>query len=363
MKVVLTQENLSRALNVVSRIASSRTTLPILNNILIKTEDNQLVLAATNLEVAIIEKIPAKVDKDGISTVPAKLMTEFIANLPKTNVEINTSDNKMTITAGNYRSVINTVVADEFPALPDPKISTSIKIPTNIFKKSVNGTMLVASSDTTRPILTGVYVHTFNGNLYMAATDGYRLAEKQVLPLNKEVSAIIPASTLGDVVRIINDEIEEITINFSDDQISFVVGDAVVTSRLIDGNFINYRQLIPNKTEVVATLDHQEFIRITKISELFARESAGSITLEVNSDNSTLSIHSITSELGENNSEAEAVVKGKGSITLNSKFLLDALNQIDGDNVKFQFSGKLAPALLTAEDDNTYKHIIMPVKS
>jgi DNA polymerase-3 subunit beta len=363
MKVTLTQENLARALSIVSRIASSRTTLPILSNVLVKTEDNQLVLAATNLETAITEKIPAKVDRDGIITAPAKLVTEFIANLPRTNVEINASDNKMTIVAGNYRSIVNTVAADDFPALPDPKVNISIKIPTDVFKKAIAGTTLVASSDTTRPILTGVYMHTLDGNLYMAATDGYRLAEKQLLPLDRDVSAIVPASTLNDVARIINDDIDEISVNFSDDQISFVVGDATVTSRLIDGNFINYRQLIPTKTEVIATLDRGEFIRITKISELFSRESAGSITLKVDPDKSTLSIHSITSELGENDSEAEATVEGKGDITLNSKFLLDALNQIDGDNVKFQFSGKLAPALLTAEGDDTYKHIIMPVKS
>jgi DNA polymerase-3 subunit beta len=255
------------------------------------------------------------------------------------------------------------VAADEFPALPEPKTNTTIKIPTDIFKKAVNGTALVASNDTTRPILTGVYLHTFDGNLYMAATDGYRLAEKKVLPLDQEVAAIVPATTLNDVVRIISDEIDEINVSFSDDQISFIVGDATIASRLIDGNFINYRQLIPTKTEVIATLDRGEFVRITKISELFARETAGSITLKVDPDKSTLSIHSITSELGENNSEAEATVKGKGVITLNSKFLLDALNQIDGGTVKFQFSGKLAPALLTAEGDDSYKHIVMPVKS
>ncbi|MCL2280824.1 DNA polymerase III subunit beta [Candidatus Saccharibacteria bacterium] len=363
MKAVVTQENLARALNIVSRIASSRTTLPILSNILIKAEDGKLILSATNLEVAITGSIPAKINREGVLIAPARLITEFIANLPKTNIEINASDNKITITAGNYHSVVNTVAADEFPVLPEPKTKISIKIPISDFKKAVAGTALVASNDTTRPILTGVYLHTFNSVLYMAATDGYRLAEKKVLPLDKEISAIVPASTLSDVVRIISDEIKEITVNFSDDQISFVIGDTVVTSRLIDGNFIDYRQLIPNKTDVVATLNHDEFIRITKISELFARETAGSITLKVDADTSTLSIRSITSELGENNSEAEATVKGSGTITLNSKFLLDALSQIDGDNVKLQFSGKLAPALLTADDDDTYKHIIMPVKS
>jgi DNA polymerase-3 subunit beta len=173
----------------------------------------------------------------------------------------------------------------------------------------------------------------------------------------------VPASTLNDVVRILSDGIDEVVVNFCDDQVSFIIGDATLTSRLIDGNFINYRQLIPSKTEVVTTVDRGEFVRITKISELFARESAGSITLKADEVASALSIHSIASQLGENTSEAEATIKGSGTITLNSRFLLDALNQIDGDNVKFQFSGKLAPALLTAEADDTNKHIIMPVKS
>ncbi|MCL2173831.1 DNA polymerase III subunit beta [Candidatus Saccharibacteria bacterium] len=363
MKVTLTQENLARALNTVSRVANSRTTLPILSNILIKTEDGLLVLAATNLEVAITEKIPAKIEREGATIAPAKLITEFITNLPKTNLTINASDNKITITAGNYKSVVNTITADEFPALPEPKNVGLIKIPATILKKAVAGTILVASSDTTRPILTGVYLHTTDGDLYMAATDGYRLAEKKVLSLTKEINTIIPASALSDVVRILSDETKEVIMSFSDDQVSFVIGDVTVTSRLIDGNFIDYRQLIPTKTDVVATLDRNEFIRITKISELFARESAGSITLKVDASSSTLSMHSITSELGENNSIVEATIKGSGAITLNSKFLLDALNQIDGENVKLQFSGKLAPALLTADGDDTYKHIIMPVKS
>lgn len=364
MKATLTQENLARALGVVSRVASSRTTLPVLNNILIRTEDGGLVLAATNLEVAITEKIPAKIEREGLVMAPARLMTEFIANLPKTNIELSASDNKITITAGNYQSVVNTVASDEFPALPEPKPNaTFIKIPTASFKKAATSTTLVASNDTTRPILTGVYLHTRGGDLYMAATDGYRLAEKKVLPLTQEIAAIVPASTLNEVVRIINETTEEVALNFDDDQISFAVGEAMITSRLISGNFIDYRQLIPAKTDVVAVLDRSEFVRITKISELFARESAGSITLKADPATSTLSIHSIMSELGENKSMAEATVKGGGTITLNSRFLLDALSQIDSDNVKFQFSGKLAPALLTAEDDDTYRHIIMPVKS
>lgn len=364
MKITVTQENLARALSTVGRVASSRTSLPILNNILLRTENNRLVLAATNLEIAITESINAKVDGDGAITIPARLMTEFVTNLPKTNITLEVEDQtKLHIMAGNYRSTINATIADEFPALPEIEPLHEMTIAAELLKKAVSQTTLVASSDTTRPILTGVYFHTFEGDLYMTATDGYRLAERKVMPLDAEISAIIPASTLNDVVRVLSDEVKEIQIRLNDEQISFTIGDKVVTSRLIDGKFIDYRQLIPKKTDTVVTLEKSEFQRIAKISELFARESAGSVTLEANPTTAMLSIHSIASQLGENTSEAEANVKGDGSITLNSRYLLDALGCIDGEKVTFQFSGKLAPSLLTAEKSDDYKHIIMPVKS
>lgn len=363
MKVKVTQENLAKALNIVSRTASSRTTLPILNNVLIKTEDGHLVLSTTNLEIATTQAIAASVKSSGIATVPAKLITEFVANLPKTNINIEIVDNKMNISADGYRSTINITPADDFPALPELKLAHTMTISADEFKKAVSGTALVASSDNTRPILTGVYLHTFEGDLFMAATDGYRLAEKKLSKSSSEIAAIVPASTLNDVVRILTEEDKAVTIGIGEDQIEFNVGQTTINSRLIEGNFINYRQLIPSKTEIEAVVNRSELLRITKISELFARESAGSITLNISSKSSTLNVHSIASELGENTAETDAETKGDGAITLNSKFLLDALNQVDDENVRLQFNGKLAPVLLTAENNLDYKHIIMPVKS
>ncbi len=364
MKITVTQENLTKALSTVGRVASSRTSLPILNNILIRTENNRLMLAATNLEIAITEFIGAKVESDGVITVPAKLMTEFVANLPKTNITLDVEDQtKLHIIAGNYRSTINAVIADEFPALPEIQNARQIIMPAELLKRAVSQTAQVASNDTTRPILTGVYFHSFEGDLFMTATDGYRLAERKLMPFDGDIKAIIPSTTLTDVVRVLSDDVENVDIKISDDQISFEIGDVIVTSRLIDGNFIDYRQLIPKTTETSAVLEKSEFQRIAKISELFSRESAGSVTIKVDPVTAMLSIHSIASQLGENTSEVEANVTGDGSITLNSKYLLDALNCLDGSTAKFQFSGKLAPSLLTAEKSNDYKHIVMPVKS
>jgi DNA polymerase-3 subunit beta len=360
MKVTVTQENLSKALNTVSRVASSRTTLPILSSILIRTDNSQLILATTNLEIAITESINAKIDSDGVVTVPARLITEFVQNLPKVNIDIELQDNKLLIKAGHYTSTINTTNVDDFPALPEIKSKSNFKIASDILKTAASQVIVATSNDTTRPILTGVYMHTYEGNLYITATDGYRLAERKIMPFKHEVSLIIPATTLNDVLRVINDDTPEVEVKINDEQVCFEAGSVKITSKVIDGTFINYRQLIPTSTDNSAELDHTEFLRVVKISELFARESAGSIVIKANKN--TLEIKSITTELGDNSSQIDGKIKGDGSITLNSRYLIDAINCIQGDVIRFNFSGKLAPSLITGADDD-YKHIIMPVKS
>jgi len=363
MKVTVTQENLSKALNIVSRVASSHTSLPILNNILIKTENNQLILSTTNLEIAITESINAKIDQDGIFTIPAKLMSDFISQLPKNNINLELKDNKLKITSGNYKSIINTTIADEFPNIPAVKPDIQLKLNKELFRSAASQIIPVASTDTSRPILTGAYLHTYNNNLYITATDGYRLAERKIIKQDGEISAIIPITTINDVLRVLNDEVEEINLKLNSEQIEFNIDSIIINSRLIDGNFINYRQLIPKNTENSAIIDKIEFLRIIKISELFARESAGSIIIKADQKSQSLKINSITSELGENSAEIEGEIIGDGQITFNSRYLIDAINCIPDDKIKFSFSGKLAPSLLTAEQNLDYKHIIMPVKS
>jgi DNA polymerase-3 subunit beta len=212
--------------------------------------------------------------------------------------------------------------------------------------------------------LTGVYWHSSEGSLYLAATDGYRLAERRLVETTSEVAAIIPTSTLQEVLRTISDDVSEVDILFDETQVRFRLGESEVTSRLIDGNYPDYRQLIPANSETIVTLNASEFGRVTKIAGLFARESGGSVTLTADKEKQELSIHSIASELGENTSSATAEVTEDGQVTLNSRYLSDALSVVSGDTILFRFSGKLAPCVLTAKGDNIdYKHIIMPLKS
>ncbi|HEV2412519.1 MAG TPA: DNA polymerase III subunit beta [Candidatus Saccharimonadales bacterium] len=364
MRLQVTQENLSKALSVVARIASGKTPLPILNNVLLKTEQNRLLLAATNLELAVTEYVGGKIEEEGSLTVPARLMTELVSNLPKGNVELISDQHKLHVKTTNYNATINGMVADEFPSLPSVSNQNKITLPAHITKRAIQQTVLVVSGDDTRPVLTGVYAHTHNGKLYFAATDGYRLAERQLVESSAQLQSIIPADTLQEVLRVLTDDIEEVEFWFDETQVRIRIGEIDIVSRLIDGTFPDYRQLIPDTNETSAVLDKEELVRITKIASLFARDSGGSITIEVDETTKTVSIHSVASQVGENDANIEAEVTGSGRLTLNSRYVLEALGCIDEKSVKFAFNGKLSPCVLTAATKQVdYKHIVMPLKS
>ena len=366
MELSVTQENLTRALSNVGRVASSKAGLPILSNILLRTDGNRLLIAATNLEIASTHLIGAKIVTPGSITVPARLVSDFVSSLPKGPVDLKVKDNHLHVTSGNYSSIINGVVADEFPELPTIDETSTIQYSVNTadFKQAVSQTIITSSNDSTRPVLTGVYWHSFEGYLYLAATDGYRLSERRLVETTSDVAAIIPTSTLQEVLRTLTDDITEVDVLFDETQVRFRVGESEITSRLIDGNYPDYRQLIPDTSETNITIATDDFVRITKIAGLFARDSGGSVTLTADKEKKTLSIHSIASELGENTSNAAAEVTTDGQVTLNSRYLSEALAAVEGDTVEFRFSGKLSPCVLTAKAKNiNYKHIIMPLKS
>lgn len=366
MELSVTQENLSKALSTVGRVATSKTQLPILSNILLRTDGNRLLVAATNLEIATTQYVGIKLIKPGSITIPARLITEFISNLPKESISLKVVGNNLHVKSENYSSIINGSIADDFPELPTINEKQAIKYSLNTedFKQAVSQTIITASGDTTRPVLTGVFWHSFEQQLILAATDGYRLSEKKLVETKSDISAIIPTQTLQEVLRNISDETESVEVQFDDIQVQFTIGDTEIISRLIDGNFPDYKQLVPKKTTTNIVIKKDDFVRIAKIAGLFARESGGSITITADSEKGKISIHSIASQLGENTSEAEAQVDGDGVVTLNSRYLLEALSVVDGDEVKFSFSGKLSPCVLkSSQKDSDYFHIIMPLKS
>jgi DNA polymerase-3 subunit beta len=363
MKLQVTQENLAKALNTVARVANTRGTLPILANVMIKTVGTRVTIAATNLDIAITHYIGSKVSDEGSITVPARLMQDFVSSLPNGVINLELEDYKLHITTDQYKSTINGIAADEFPVMPAISKGESWVIPAKILKKGLQQVLVAASNDEARPVLTGVYFYTIDGKLTIATTDSYRLAEKELMKSSKEIKLLIPANALQDLLRIIGDDDEEVEVTHDDQQVLFKVGDVELVARLIEGNYPDYRKLIPQKFAVQATLQRTDFVNITKVSSLFARESAGSVTLLVEGENKQVSIRSIASQLGENTATATAKVTGEGDITLNSRYLLDALGALSSDEVTLGFNGKLEACVLRAADDLTYTHIIMPLKS
>lgn len=363
MKLQVTQENLNKALGNVARVANSRSTLPILSNILLKTVNNRLSIAATNLDIAITHYIGAKVTQEGTITVPARLTSEFIGSLPSGTIELDLEEQKLHVSADQYQSTINGVSAEDYPVMPAITDGVKWSLPANKLKKALQQVVLAASGDESRPLLTGVYFHTDSGNLHVAATDSYRLAEKNLGKNKEAVKLLVPASAMQDLLRILGDNEDAVEVVHDDQQVLFKVGDVELVARLIEGNYPDYKKLIPSAFTTTAELKRSEMTNITKVSSLFARESAGSVTIKVDDEANTVSIHSIASQLGENNASAEATIQGSGDITLNSRYVLDALNALSGDTVQLCFNGKLEACVFRDTSDKDYTHIIMPLKS
>ncbi len=363
MKLQVTQENLNRALGSVARVADARGTLPILANVLIKASKNRLSLSTTNLDVGITNFIGAKISEEGVVTVPASLLANFISSLPQGVIELEVEDNKLKIKTDQYKSTINGMPADDFPVMPAIEKGETITIDAVSFKKALQQVIFAAGNNDSRPVLTGVYLHSKDGKLYLAATDSSRLAERVVGEASTAIKLLLPASSMNDLLRVLDDNTELVNITYDDQQALFRFNDTELVTRLIDGTYPDYQTLIPMKFETKATLKRADLLNIVKVSSLFARETAGSITLEVDSEKQSISIISLASQIGENSATANAKCVGGGSITLNSRFLIAGIDALVGENVDFCFNGKLEPVILKDPKSNDYYHVIMPLKA
>lgn len=368
MEIGIVQEKLAKALSNVSRVAAGgRATLPILSNVLIRVDDGKVTLTTTNLDMATTSLLEADTSKNGVVTVPARLMAEFVSNLPRGEmVKIKADETKVEVKAGSCRSLINGALADDFPELPELEVEKSVKFKMGAeeFKAGLSQVMMATSNDLSRPALTGVQFNTYEGALYVAATDGYRLAERKLVEkVEDEVAAIVPSGSLQEVLRSLGDGAEEIEISFDETQVKFRLDGVEITSKLVDGSFPDYRQLIPKDSEVKVELGKSELTRVTKLAALFAKEVGGSVVCSTSAENGSFAIAAVANELGENSSEIKTAVEADGKVTLNSRFLLDAINAIGGETIRMGFSNKLDPVVLRGEGEDNYVHIVMPLKS
>jgi DNA polymerase-3 subunit beta len=374
MKVTVLQENLARGLGIVSKAVSPRSTLPVLANVLVASDEGRLRLSATNLEMGITCWIPARIEEEGSITVPARTFSDLVSTLPGDQVllKLDVQTQTLNVRGGTSTNDIKCIDAQEFPPLPVPDLEGAVQINSGDFREMIHQVAFAASSDEARPVLMGVLLQVEKDKLTMAAADGFRLSVRKAVlstPTPAPVSAIVPAQALRELARVATDGEEPIymVLPKGRGQVVFRVKDVEVVSQLIDGTFPDYQQIIPRKYSQRTLVSTASLLKACKQAEIFAREGSNVARLNIKSSQgemqpSEVEISATSEETGKNETIVEATVDGGGLlIAFNVKFLREALEVIRTPNVALETSAPNAPGVVRPVGDDQFLHVIMPM--
>jgi len=367
MKISCTQENLTKGLGIVGHMVSPRTTLPVLNNILLKVEKGRLNLSATDLEIGINTWIGAKVDKEGAITCPARLLYEYISTNTDKTINLEIKDQALRLESEHFKANIKGIEASEFPLIPEVKNGSKIVARGADFRDGILKTVFACAPDETRPVLAGVYLKTGSGKLKMVATDSYRLAEKTLnldfsSPADKQVNIIVPGRTMTEIGRLLDEEVEKVEIMVGENQVQFKLGPTNLVSRLVEGSFPDYEQIIPTGIKTKIMVKNNQFQNAIKMASFFAREAANNIKLQLKKPKK-LNIIAVSPQIGDNVSEQEVEFSGEElEIAFNAKFILDVLPVLGAEELTLELAGSLSPGIIRPNKDKNYLYIIMPLR-
>jgi DNA polymerase III subunit beta len=385
MKLICTQDNFKKAILNTERVVSKQNTLPILNNILFEATKNNLKLSATNLEIGIINKIGAKIEKEGKITIPGRIIGNFVNNLPKgENIKIETQDQNLKITSGSYKAVIKGLLADDFPLIPQKNSAFLLFLNPLELKEAINKVITCVSFNEARQELTGINLILGKKELFLAATDSFRLAEAKINlgedSINKEIynifiekrnNLIIPASTMLELSRIIALGLEDkIKIAVDEGQIFFEIGETRLVSRLINGKYPEYKHIMPENYKTRVVLEKSLLQSMLKMASVFTSGKSSDVTLKIDADASKLLIDVKSAEAGENSSEVKLDTHGPSQeVIFNSKYLLDGVNTIETSQVAILLNSDATPVALKEINEKNgevldkYVYIAMPIKN
>lgn len=374
MKVTVLQENLARGLGIVSKAVSPRSTLPVLANILIASDEGRLRLSATNLELGITCWIPARIEEEGSTTVPSRTFGDLVSTLPADQVmlRLDVKTQTLNVRGGTSTNDIKCIDAQEFPPLPVPDLDGAVQINSGDFREMIHQVAFAASSDEARPVLMGVLIQVEKDKLTMAAADGFRLSVRKAVlstTVSAPVSAIVPAQALKELARVAGDGEEPIymVLPKGRGQVIFRVKDVEVVSQLIDGTFPDFNQIIPRSYKSRTLVSTASLLKACKQAEIFAREGSNVARFNIKSAQgdlqpSEVEISATSEETGKNETIVEATVDGGGLlIAFNVKFLREALEVIRTPNVALETSAPNAPGVVKPVGEDDYLHVIMPM--
>jgi DNA polymerase III subunit beta len=368
MKLTALQENLVKAVTQAGRFASTRSQLPILGNILLKATKTKLFISSTNLEISVVNRIGAKIDEEGEITVSSKVLTELVSNLPKETISLVSEKEQLKIETQGFSSKVLGMDATDFPKIPN-SLDNPFVLPKNEFLGGLSQVMFATSTDETRPVLTGTLLILEKGSLILVATDGFRLSRKKVVLKNLkgsilEAKIVIPKGILGEIGRS-GEDVSEIFVEVreKEKQIVFGVGDTVLSSRILEGDYPDFEKIIPASSSINVRLDKEELLRSVKLASIFAREAANIVKLKLEKDSITVFAESGTS--GSQKTKVEARIEGYTGdfeISFNYRFLEEFLHSVTGNEVKMEFTTADKAGVFGDTSDPDYLHLIMPVR-
>ncbi|MGD8402169.1 MAG: DNA polymerase III subunit beta [Anaerolineales bacterium] len=374
MKVTILQENLARGLGIVSRAVSPRSTLPVLSNVLIATDEGRLRLSATNLEMGITCWIAARIEEEGSITVPARTFVDLVSTLPGDQVALtlDTSTRTLNVRGGTSTNDIKGIDSEEFPPMPVPDMDGAVHLNVVDFRDMIHQVAFAASTDEARPVLMGVLMIVEGDQITMAAADGFRLSVRTATlsePAQTPVNIIVPARALNELARIASDGEETISmiVPKGRGQVVFSVKGAELVSQLIDGTFPDYQQIIPRSYKSRTLVSTASLLKACKQAEIFARDGTNVARLDIKAatsemEPSEVEISAMSEETGKNETIVEATVDG-GSVLIafNVKYLREALEVINTPNVALETSSANAPGVVRPVGEDDFLHVIMPM--
>jgi DNA polymerase III subunit beta len=366
LKLSLSTDELLTQLQTTTRVASSRTSIQALSGVMISAEGDSAVLLATDMEVGLKVPLAAEVVQPGSAVLPARLLLEVVRSLPgsELTLELRADQQDVELLSGTARFHLRTLRSEDFPTLPTPTDETRMTLPTQVFVDTASQVARSASKDETRPVLTGVLISAGAQELRMVATDSYRLSVRQAAlesPLASSVEANVPARALQELARIAQSVDEpELTVSLGQNQIVFEIGDIVLSSRLIDGQFPNYRQLLPDSVEHELRLSSAELTDVVRRISLLAQKNA---PLRLSFGEGELTVSAQTPDVGEASETLPVPFTGETfEIGFNPEFLRDGLESVESEELVLKLISPLRPGLIESPDGGEFVYLIMPIR-
>lgn len=364
MNFICTRKNLNEGVRLVSRAASARTSLPILEHLLMAAEDDRLRITATDLEIGLECYVEAKVVEPGSMTVPAKIIAELLGSLPEADVAIAIdNDYNVSIKCAASDFSLKSLPPEEFPKLPDVVGETSFTVDRDVLMAGVKKTAFAVGADESRAILTGILMQVGESGIKLVSTDTHRLCVLDVplIESHGATNAIVPGRALNELARVIPEEQGAVSVGISASQIKFTVDDIVLVSRLIDGKFPDFKKVIPAEHTKTLIIPTQQLEQSLRRASIVVRDNANRIVMQA--DNDILIITAESGSVGSAHEEIEIVKQGEDTkMAFSARYLLDVLGVIETEVVEMELSGEINPALIRPQGQYDYLYVVMPMQ-